>query len=447
MKIRFMNRGNNYWNYITEKYFFITVMILSTLMRLHYISFISVYDMQHDVGTPGTNYGHLGYISYLLTNGHLPDFDVREAFQFWHPPLHHYISALFLKIIWTVFPSQNGNYESIQLLPLIYISISLWIIWKMLHLWKFHQKVVRVVFSLMAFHPTFIILSGSVNNDALCVMFSMVSIYLALLWYQNPQLKTIVAAALAIGLGMSAKGTTAIAAFPMAFIFFMGLLKYKKKALLQLFIFGMISLPLGMWWYIRNYYLFGVPINYIYRTSTDAIGYLGEIPIWKRVLDFDPRRFGFWNFYIQFEGKFLEVNPVIALLKSAVYAQCWFNYNVYIRIIAYPLIFIWIFLTGCSLYAIPSFFRRRKELRMEVVCIIILFVIQFISYYSFCLEYPFVWTMDIRYAVLLLLAQALFIAEFIETHPKWKKWINRLVAVFILITVLVFFLFSFTSFG
>lgn len=441
-----MSDRNIIKNFI-NKYFFIIVMLASILLRFYYICFISVYDMQHDVGYPGENYGHLGYISYLLKNNYLPDFDVREAFQFWHPPLHHYISALLLKIIWFIFPTQNGNYESIQLLPLLYISVSLWVMWKIFHMWNFKENTIRIVFSLTAFHPTFIILSGSVNNDALCIMLSIISLYLSLLWYQKPDIKYMVAAALAVGLGMSAKGTTAVVAFPMAFIFLMGLGKYKKKVFFHLVIFGIISLPLGLWWYLRNYYLFDVPLNYIYRTSTDAVGYLADIPLWKRIVDFDIRRFSFQNVYIQFEGRYTEINPIIALLKSAVYGQCWFNYNIYIRIVMYPLVFIWTLLMGLSIYSIPSFYRRRKEHVVETLAIITLFGVQFISYYSFCLEYPYVWTMDIRYAVLLLLCNGLFLTEFIDTHPKWKQLINRLVIIFISITCVGFYLFSFTNFG
>lgn len=430
-----------------ETLLFLGILLLSVLVRIYYICFVSVYDMQHDVGYIDRYYGHLGYISYFLQNWHLPDFDVREAFQFWHPPLHHFISAVFLKFLWWIFPGQSGNYEPLQLLPLLYITLSIIIVWKLLKLWKFKGASLFLPFLIISFHPTFIILSGSVNNDALCFLLTLLSVYLAILWYQKPTYKMILACAVSIGLAMSSKGTAFIAAFPMAFLFLAGLIKYKKKVIGQLFLFGIISLPIGLWWYIRNYLLFGVPFNYIYRTATDAIGYLGNVPVWKRIIDFDPRRFGFWNVYIQFEGKFMEINPITALLKSAVYAQCWFNYNVYIRIIAYPLVFIWTVFCTLSLISIPNSLKKAGEMLIPGLSIVILFISQFISYYSFCIEYPYVWTMNIRYAISLLVCHIMWLAALIQKHSKYEKIITYLTYAFVIITLIVFFMFSFTTFG
>lgn len=447
-----------FYNFIQEdsdekrdRRIFLIIMGLSFLFRIFYISYVSVYDMQHDVGTPYEDYGHLGYIAYLMREGHLPDFNVTECFQFWHPPLHHGIAALFLKMFWIIFPWTKGNYEPLQILPLIYITITLYIIYKLLELWYIKGRPLLIVMGIMAFQPTFIILSGSVNNDALCVLLSVTALWTGLLWYKKPSFLWIFLSALTMGLAMATKGSAAVMAFPLAFLFLMGLIKHKAKVIPQLFLFGIISLPIGMGWYLRNYFLYDVPINYIYRTSTDAIGYLGDIPIWKRIVDFDPRRFSFRNIYVQFEGRFTEINPVIALIKSAVYGQQWFNYNIYIRIIAYPIVFIWIFYTIISASVLTFFVRgkrkEKKDNKAESISIIILFLVQFISYYSFSLSYPFVWTMDIRYAVPLLACHALLLGEFIKTHPKWEKTIIYISCLFIILTVGCFTALSFTTFG
>lgn len=477
--------GKGFYNFIKEdsdkkrdRLILLIIMGLSFLFRVFYISYVSVYDMQHDVGTPYEDYGHLGYISYLMREGHLPDFNVTECFQFWHPPFHHGISAVFLKLLWIVFPGIQGNYEPLQFLPLIYITITLYVIYKLLELWNIKGRPLLITMAVMAFQPTFIILSGSVNNDALCVLLSVMALWLGILWYKKPSFLLIILSALAMGFAMAAKGSAAVIAFPLAFLFLMGLIKYKVRIIPQLLLFGVISLPIGMGWYLRNYFLYDVPINYIYRTSTDAIGYLGDIPVWKRVLDFDPRRFSFQNIYVQFEGRFTEINPVIALIKSTVYGQQWFNYNIYIRIIAYPLVFIWIFYTIISASVLPFFVRGKRngkkgdkehgnesgsdnkvknmtyeqeevegDNKLESIGVIILFLVQFISYYSFSLSYPYVWTMDVRYAVPLLVCHALLLGEFIKTHPKWEKTIIYISCLFIILTVGCFTALSFTTFG
>ncbi len=431
-----------------EFYIFLAIMLTSMTVRLFFIYYTSVYDMQHDAGTPNENYGHLGYIAYFMNNRHLPDFDVREAFQFWHPPVHHFISAVFLSILWKLVPGLSGNYEALQLLPFLYITLCIYILFRILKLWNLEGKSLYLPMLLIAFHPTLITFSGSINNDALCTTLTFLALYFTLSWYKNPTWPLIIASALSIGLAMSTKGGAAIAAFPMALLFLLKLIKEKKKVLLQLFVFGLLSLPLGLWWYIRNFILFDVPVNYIYYMSTEATGYIGHVSLLQRLHGFNPRYFSFANMYLQFEGTHTDVNPIVGLLKTAVYGQWRFNYNPYIKVIAYPLLFIWIALTLISLWAIPSFLKKNKERPAQSVSILVLFVLQFASYYKFCLDFPFVWTMDFRYAVLLLLCQCLFLAEFLryKKGTLTERLITWLCICFTLLTIICFVLLSFTTF-
>lgn len=426
---------------------FAIIMLTSMLLRLFYICYISVYDMQHDVGSPTEPYGHLGYIAYLMQAGHLPDFDVREAFQFWHPPVHHGICALFLGMVWKIVPSLQGNYEPLQILPFLYVTISLWLVWKILKLWGYCGGEALFPFLIIAFNPTFVILSGSVNNDPLCVMFMILAVYFAVMWYRTPKYSLITGCALAIGLGMSTKGTAALVAAPVAFIFLIKLWKERMKIFGQLVTFAVMVFPLGLWWYIRNYVAFGVPVNYIYYTDTDAIGYLGYMPAWKRMLDFDIHYFSFENLYLQFEGKYTDKNPIIGLLKTVVFGQWRYNYNPYIKILAYALLVAWIVLVIVALSAIVSFVKRRKTYCIESAGIVIFFLMQLISYYYFCITYPFVWTMDIRYAVPILLCISLFLAEFMDKKKRYRYLTVLVCSVFTIISSMCFVLLAFTDFA
>ncbi len=60
--------------------------------------------------------GHLGYIGYLYYNHHLPDFDTRTAWSFSHPPLHHAIAALWVKLNVKLGVELELAIENIQLL-------------------------------------------------------------------------------------------------------------------------------------------------------------------------------------------------------------------------------------------------------------------------------------------------------------------------------------------
>ena len=58
------------------------IMLASMTIRALYVSYISIYQNQHDGGIPYSGGGHLGYITWFLTEKRLPDFDVRTADQF-----------------------------------------------------------------------------------------------------------------------------------------------------------------------------------------------------------------------------------------------------------------------------------------------------------------------------------------------------------------------------
>ena len=402
----------------------LAIMTTSALFRLYYILTISVYDMQHDIGTPYDNYGHLGYIAYLLQNYKLPNFDVREAFQFWHPPLHHTISAIFLSICWKLFPLLEGNFEPLQFLPFIYITITIWILYKFLKIWNIKGNALIFTTLILAFHPQTIILSGSVNNDTLCIFLSFLTFYLTLLWYRNPCWKLIIGSSISIGLAMSSKGSAAILAFPIAFLFLVKLWKEKWLIFKQLVVFGTIALPLGMWWYVRNNILFGVPLNYIYYMATDFIGYLNHFTVAERIFNFDPHYYNFQNLYLQFEGRYTDINPIIGLLKTTVFGQWHFNYNIYIKFFALPLLLSWVILCITTLTAIPSFLKKHKDMLIENISIILLFIVQFFTYYKFCIDYPFVWSMDFRYTLPLLICHGILIGHYMNSKMKLTKCIG-----------------------
>ena len=73
-----------------EEKWVILILTAGFLLKLVYVLYTGIGTRQHDVHsfTDSTN-GHAGYIRYLYTYGHLPDFDPRQEFQFYHPPLHH----------------------------------------------------------------------------------------------------------------------------------------------------------------------------------------------------------------------------------------------------------------------------------------------------------------------------------------------------------------------
>ena len=91
MAVMFFRRGG-----LNESNVIAVILILGFTFRLCYVLTTAWYTRQHDVY--GTD-GHMDYILYLLSNGFsLPDFDVSSRWQFYQPPVWHYLCAAVLKI-------------------------------------------------------------------------------------------------------------------------------------------------------------------------------------------------------------------------------------------------------------------------------------------------------------------------------------------------------------
>lgn len=90
------------------------------------------------------------------------------------------------------------------------------------------------------------------------------------------------------GLGMMTKISMATLAVFTAVVFARSFFKACKTGtwkglLLKYAVFGAISLPLGLWYSLRNYLLFRQPLTYVLEMSRDSALYTGDRSIWQRL--------------------------------------------------------------------------------------------------------------------------------------------------------------------
>ncbi|MCD8026293.1 MAG: hypothetical protein LUF33_05045 [Clostridiales bacterium] len=123
------------------------------LLRLTYVLYTSCMERQHDVTTIGSGEGHLGYIEYLYQNASLPDFDVRTVWQFYHPPLHHFFSALWMKLLTVFGAGYEQACESIQILTLFYSSCCMIISYKIFKSFYLRGRRARCCLRCRSFSP------------------------------------------------------------------------------------------------------------------------------------------------------------------------------------------------------------------------------------------------------------------------------------------------------
>ena len=273
-------------------------VLAGCLMRLFYVIFSTIYDRQYDIGMIDLDAGHtvtgghLAYIQYLFENGHLPDFDPTTVYQFNHPPLHHAISALWLKFASLFLKDTAVLEESLQAVPFVCSLLILAVLLRIVRRFPVEEKTVCFLMTLFAFHPALVLLSGSVNNDCMSLLLTLLCVDAAMAWSRRPGAGNAVRIALAIGFGMMAKQNVAEMAFPIAFVFSYELIRRwregglsKAKELFgQFALFGVISIPLGMWFYVRNMILYKMPLVWIYTLPEDSWQYTGDVSVIHRFL-------------------------------------------------------------------------------------------------------------------------------------------------------------------
>ena len=388
---------------LTADRLIVLLALLGIVARYCYCLTYDVTTMQHDIGTYDGTHGHLSYIQYWYDNGlKLPAFNVTTRWQFYHPPLHHILMAFGMRIFTFFGMPLPMAHEAIQILPMIYSSLCIAAVWRIAKLIGLDGAGLVVAVSAVCFYPTFIIWSGACNNDILMTLFVLLAMLWTLKWAQKPTLLRILPIALCVGCGMMTKLSAWMVAPAIAMVFlwvFIRNIKTPLRFIGQFAAFGAVCAPLGLWWGVRNLLTFKIPLTYVPDTKMEAMS-VAHIPAAQRIFDFSLWQFDFPFEAFTFHGAtYSEYNPMIGLLKTSVFdefyepwALNWFSTALVILAAVLTVIgvaaLIWMVCskrTGMDLMT-----------RLFFAVIVLTFVI---SYYSFCFEFPYVCTENIRYCI------------------------------------------------
>lgn len=422
---------------ITER--LTSLMMLGTgfLTKLMYIFYTDMYTRQNDVGAfTGTpdDAGHFGYIEYLMYTRHLPDFDVRTRWQFYHPPLHHTISAIWVYINENIFGLDfEQSRESLQILSLFCSMAIIISAYKIMRHFKLSGVALYTPLAVISLHPAFTFFSGALNNDALSTALTAGACLAAVKWYRSQEMKDIIKLALCIGLGMMAKLSAALIAFPVAFLFLNVLIsnfkKKWKKLAVQYVCFGAVCAPLALWYQIRNYLCFGVPIAYVQELGKDCEQYVGNISFMNRITDFSASHFrGIFQHwaYLDENGVLAgsnETNPLIAILKNSVFSEgineTSFTIGANISAIMTFFFIVNLIIAAAAIVLMTaSCFRKASANTVMKAFFVFFHVIMIANFYQMSAEYPFVCTMNFRYITLTVVTGALFCGLFLQSLQK-----------------------------
>lgn len=418
-------------NKLTTKRLILLIIAAGFIMRLSYILYMPVSIAQHDVYYIGSGSGHSGYIEYLYNYGRLPDFDVRTIDQFYHPPFHHIIAALWMRIQVIAGVSYENAYENIRLLTLFYSTVCMIISCKIFIRIGLKGAGLAAASSVIAFCPIFYIMSGSINNDILSITFMLGAFYNTLCWYKSRTMGRILCIALCIGLGMFTKLSVWMAAPPVAFVFiyvFFSDLKAFKKYTAQFAAFLAVCVPVGLFWSVRNFVRWGVPFTFVQRLGENSFQYVGNISVFQRLFDFSA--FQFNNTSPQFGSvdSYSDYNPLVGFFKTAMFDER-------IKVANFPMIngfdklLFWSsVILGLTGFAAMVYMLCKKSSIIDVptkAFVGSFYGIVLIMYYYFCIEFPHVCTQNVRYGIPLIVIGALslgfLIYELFKSASKVKK--------------------------
>lgn len=294
------------------------------LLKLAYVIYTPVWCRQHDVIDFGAGEGHAAYMEYILSHKALPDFDPRSVWAFFQPPLHHTIGAAWMWLNIKAGIITDRMHKNVQILPFIYMCITMYVVYLICRELSMKSRAVLITMLIVSFHPIYILMSGSLNNDALSVMLSVAAVYFALRWYNRPSAPNIALLALFIGLAMSAKLSSVLIAPGIGLMMIYriwhdtGSLKDRTKLKSyagSLVLFAVIVFPLGLWWTVRNRILFDMPPTYIPEVG-EQLEKMGIVPTLLDIRTASPFLYMKANGYA-----YDEYNLILATVKSSLFGE------------------------------------------------------------------------------------------------------------------------------
>jgi len=372
------------------------------LIRIFYVVLTAGDVFQNDSGELSENYEHLGYVYYLYKEGHLPDINPMYAYQFYHPPLYHAVSAVFVKLFAALGYGMSEAREQLQVLSALYGTLTLFYVNKIGIRLRFSARARGIGLGLAAFLPFGIMMGGLLNNDGLMVLLAVMALYYTLVWYEKPEMKTILIMALCIGGSMMAKLSGAVVAPAMAVMMLYKAWTERKQwrvYLKQFICFGVIAFPLGLWYSVLRLVQYGMPIGYILRPSEYVVHNVGRFPKWSRFFDFghafDSLSVG-WDINTR-----VDINIPITLVKFAVFGEeDYYQSNPALYVAGTGLFWATLVLAVLVAVACIQWMFRKKNSVMERIFISLAVAAAMYSYVKFNFAYPFVCTMHIRYIMI-----------------------------------------------
>ena len=394
------------------------ISFLTFLFRAMYALYnpISNVSRQHDTIAFTNGGGHLGYIWHIWAYSKIPDVDPRTLWEFYQPPLYYLICGYWTKIYTILHIPIIESAENIQFFSLFCVTSTGIVMDGILKRIGGNIKSRLMGMLIFSIIPLFTYLGGSVNNDALLLFLFFLSLYEVIVWYQDGGIGRLILSAVFTGLTVMTKISGSLIVFPILVLFLSKLIKKKDgKLLLQYLLFGVISLPLGLWWNVRNSCRFGMPFIYFHEASRESVQFIPDFSIMNRLFDMKNQ---LNHPYIDIFNSSPNVdhNLIISTVKTLVFTS---SADVMLSLITQILGWILLFLTiigmlyGLVLLVIDGikYLCSEKQVSEYTIAFISLIVSQLVFYLYFNYAHTFVHNMHARYIMPAIIAFGIFFSK------------------------------------
>lgn len=432
-----------------------TVMVLFTPLNFY----------QHDVSSfsPDQAGFHDSYILYVYENLTLPDGDVRDLGQFYHPPLHYFLSALLLRLHNALPWRFSGDVNGLKMLPMLWTSYLILFGKKILEHFEIKGKALAFSLMLIVFCPQMVFLSIQVNNDAVALMFFIASLYLGFKWYSKPEMTTVLFLAITIGCAMMSKLSMGFVAFPVAWLFLARLIRAVKEKkskkggikvadLIKQFAgFAVLVFPLGLWFPLRNLICYGTPITYVYVIDPTAGQGVWMYSTWQRL--FAPSKAILGTPFLHEGGEFSDYNIFLGILKSGLFDERFFESQYLTAVARVMLCLAFVLMVAVTFIAVAGTLKSLRKTggkfidATENAALLILVVVLTVSEIVFCFNYPVVCTEAFRYIAPVLIPAACWTGRYIgqcgekgtDTFRKVSSGAFMVLTAMFVLTVILFY--------
>lgn len=403
------------WRNNRKQELYKAVFFAGFVMRIGYMLYTGCNVRSHDLWDFRTDdCGHAGYLLTIFETHQLPTSNYRQYYQ---QPLFYLLGCLVSGSVNSVLSCNEPYYlvDATKIISCFASCATLWPIKPLCEICKVGRKGLLTACSIVAFLPAFYLTGGRVSCDALVALWMTLALLYTLRWHEMPSWKNTILLAVIYGCGMMTKISCGVLAVLTAAVFVCKLwnalrAKTLGSLLPKYFVFGAISLPLGLWYSVRNYRLFGQPLGYVLQLSSESPLYTGDISLFRRLL--------FPDFHSLLQTPYASPTEDYSLptyiVKSALFGE--FSFSIP-HIIPTLLLAAGVALTGLLMLAVIWQFRCNCGDQYGLWM-----AIAFLWYYGslllFYVRYPFGCSMDFRYMLFLVIPCSILLAKCYEASEN-----------------------------